>query len=399
MVILQAVLTPCIDPNETLEPGRLERPAVSFLSSDDGVTLGRSSLTGIADPNIPREVVRMNLDLTGSSALNVQVMTSPSAVHINGTPLLSSQARLLQGDVISLSGLRYEYKVRIGTISSFSTAADAVASQNSTTATAAAVLPALDEPDESLARQKPIALDTSPSPAVAPPVGGLKSTGEDNPQQQRVISDSSSSCDSQKSSSLSPPPDNAEATCIQLPMTVAKRLVEEVQCSVCLDIQVFPRTFQPCGHSLCSPCVANLQQCPQCRQPVETHAPSRELENLISTLVTVPGLFDPYDVAHFHQRQKKHPKLVSFMFISFFCAWLVLGMAAHYPTCLCEILSRSCRRMRQQALLLERKDPDGTVHRGSILVFDRAMHSEPQAVRGDPLLGNVGSRAPTRSIY
>ena len=63
------------------------------------------------------------------------------------------------------------------------------------------------------------------------------------------------------------------------------RLSEEIQCCVCLDIQIHPRTLNPCGHTFCLGCVSKLETCPECREVVESHAPARMLDNLIATLV------------------------------------------------------------------------------------------------------------------
>ena len=83
----------------------------------------------------------------------------------------------------------------------------------------------------------------------------------------------------------------------------ASKISDEINCSICLDILVNPLTLVPCGHSFCTNCCLSestrngrrrrtlcFDKCPHCRQPINETAPSRQLESLIDTLVTVPNL-------------------------------------------------------------------------------------------------------------
>ena len=83
----------------------------------------------------------------------------------------------------------------------------------------------------------------------------------------------------------------------------ASKISDEINCSICLDILVNPLTLVPCGHSFCASCCFSesvkygkrrralcFDKCPHCRQSIKETAPSRQLESLIDTLVTVPNL-------------------------------------------------------------------------------------------------------------
>lgn len=84
------------------------------------------------------------------------------------------------------------------------------------------------------------------------------------------------------------------------------KISEDINCSVCLDILCKPQTIISCGHSFCKSC-CSFTLCPHCRQPVEGFVPSRQLENLIETLIRVPNLLfcNDDDKQHFLQRMKK----------------------------------------------------------------------------------------------
>mmetsp|Transcript_37022 Transcript_37022/g.41257 ORF Transcript_37022/g.41257 Transcript_37022/m.41257 type:complete len:221 (-) Transcript_37022:96-758(-) len=84
------------------------------------------------------------------------------------------------------------------------------------------------------------------------------------------------------------------------------KISEDINCSVCLDILCKPQTLISCGHSFCKSC-CSFTLCPHCRQPVEGFVASRQLENLIDTLVRVPNLLfcNDDDKQHFLLRMKK----------------------------------------------------------------------------------------------
>jgi len=97
------------------------------------------------------------------------------------------------------------------------------------------------------------------------------------------------------------------------------KISDDINCSICLDILVSPRTLVPCGHTFCRSCcssdsiqnemhrqILSFTKCPHCRQPVKEMVPSRQLESLIDTLVQVPNLLfrNNDDNQHYVKRRK-----------------------------------------------------------------------------------------------
>jgi len=98
------------------------------------------------------------------------------------------------------------------------------------------------------------------------------------------------------------------------------KISDDINCSICLDILVSPRTLVPCGHTFCRSCcssdsiqnnemhrqILSFTKCPHCRQPVKEMVPSRQLESLIDTLVQVPNLLfrNDDDKQHYVKRRK-----------------------------------------------------------------------------------------------
>jgi hypothetical protein len=266
---LLAQLEPRRDPNEALVDGLSERPTISMRSIDSSsssasLTLGRGSLTGIADRTIGEAIVNISFDKSSIQEQRVKATlmrdSERSRVHINGVlwqrSVWQDDMYLHSGDLLSLDNLRYEYRIHvsIGSLSQISTNDDG------------AILPQMTPQDA-------ISIPSTPEPSP------LSTTG------------------------------NAES--ITLATDTATRLADEIQCSVCLEILVHPRSLNPCGHSFCAPCVEALEKCPQCRERIHSHVPARQLDSLVSTLISIPKLLSADDVQHYNERIKKTPKVVS----------------------------------------------------------------------------------------
>jgi hypothetical protein len=86
----------------------------------------------------------------------------------------------------------------------------------------------------------------------------------------------------------------------------SENISEEISCSVCLDIMVYPQTVVPCGHSFCGHCMKpSIRDCPHCRAKIESKVQSRQLQSLISILTSIPTLFKNDDIEHYQDRMKK----------------------------------------------------------------------------------------------
>jgi hypothetical protein len=271
-----ARLEPRSDPNELLMQNITERFPIELKT--DGTSsfiLGRGSSTGIFDNTIGKEVVQISFEKATMIFRTMRATLLKDSfhckVHVNGQPWPEDKrvTYLTSGDVISLDGLRYEYRLHITEISK----------------------------DESSGANRPnpeetISVASSPSSLPNTRKAAIPSTVT---KSNRVVSSASPTQDS-----------------ILVPEGMASRLSDEIQCSVCLDIQVYPRTLDPCGHSFCAACVKDLKSCPQCRESIKSHVPAIQMDGLISMLVSVPKLLNKEDVDHYNER-KKGNKVVSIL--------------------------------------------------------------------------------------
>lgn len=250
------------DPHEILLPGLRERGEVVFDSDqdEDEFIIGRGGHTGINDITVEDEAFRLSFDSTCFEEHQVRAsLLKESNLYLNGFPWDAVQPHvyLSHGDVVSLDGLRYEYKIHIE------------------------------------ARGLPRA--SNDPPCVKKP---------------KLVSDGVADEKEEDDSSSSLKGKTKPTSVISIPSDSASRLAEEIQCSVCLDIQVHPRTLYPCGHSFCCACLQQLDQCPQCRNNIESHVPAVQLDSLISALVALPNLLDKGDVDHYFARKLSIPRTV-----------------------------------------------------------------------------------------
>ncbi|CAJ1964361.1 unnamed protein product [Cylindrotheca closterium] len=247
-------LEPRDDPNEIIQSGLMQRKPLELRSTGaTEIDLGRGSTTGIGDNTIGSSVVRIALRSSGIE-MGVRATLQRDAVmckvHVNGLPFPPGQksAYLNSGDTISLDGLRYEYRVNISELSGSASA------------------PVIDTLGEDLGFDSEDFWSTS--------------------------------------SFLGSPHETKSEPGVNVSPTLCIQLSDELQCSICLDIQVNSRTIHPCGHSVCAACITKLSHCPQCRVKVKSHVPNMQLNSLISKLVSIPSLLDADDVKSYHDRAK-----------------------------------------------------------------------------------------------
>ena len=59
---------------------------------------------------------------------------------------------------------------------------------------------------------------------------------------------------------------------------------DDYECSICLDIFIKPKIFNPCGHSFCQECGKGIKKCPLCRKSVKSKINDLTLQSIINKL-------------------------------------------------------------------------------------------------------------------
>jgi hypothetical protein len=270
-------LEPLIAPQEKLLEALRQRPPISVGPEDTQVVIGRGGLTGIADHSIGKNVFSLEMDdkcrETHSIKATLLKDSDRCRVHVNGRrwEVVGATRYLRNGDFLSLNDLKYEYKLFSMNSSSQATV-ELLSSPGQ-----ASLSTILDE-------KVPTSLGAAP---CSPP--------SEHPPKK----------------ALAPAP-SSSSPAITLSADIATRFSDDIQCSICLEIQIYSQTLVPCGHSFCSPCINDLEDCPQCRAKITQLVPSRQLDGLIANMVAVPGLLDAEDVQQYQERKKQHHPTVRF---------------------------------------------------------------------------------------
>lgn len=264
MSLLVRLIPTLGDPDEILQEGLAERVELVFDSdcNDGDFVVGRGPRTGIVDSAVENDAFQLSFDDICFTEHQVKAsLRQESNLFLNGFPWDTVQPHvyLSHGDVVSLDGLRYEYKIHIE------------------------------------ARESSRSKDNSP-------------ISKKQKVQSNVVKNDCGDATEKEGDASSRTELAVPASGIAIPHEHASHLADEIQCSVCLDIQVHPRTVHPCGHSFCGSCLQQLDQCPQCRKKIESHSPAIQLDSLISSLVSIPNLLEKEDVEHYHERKSSTPK-------------------------------------------------------------------------------------------
>lgn len=102
----------------------------------------------------------------------------------------------------------------------------------------------------------------------------------------------------------------AVAGTAQAQQPFSAQVSENAMCSICLEIMIEPQTVVPCGHSFCKGCLEQQQsECAECRGPIQGQIICRSLTNMITDLVDVAkdqpnlGIFDKEDLESYLSRK------------------------------------------------------------------------------------------------
>jgi Zinc finger, C3HC4 type (RING finger) len=203
-------------------------------------TVGKNAATGIADSGLVRKAVRITIDPGPTIVVRKERTTQ---VSVNGE-LFDTQFAVQHGDVIALhsTDASYEYMVHVDHFPP-----PTVRTVSETSATDQSAVAAVD------VDAQPEVVDIPDSMPAAP---------------QRI-----------------------------------DRVVEELACTFCLDLQVLSTMLIPCGHSFCRECVSKITGCSTCRAPITGTLPCRQVDNILSNMTEdTPHVFPADDLATYRER-------------------------------------------------------------------------------------------------
>ncbi len=304
-----------LNPNETMTRHKTSQGMSSLA-------LGRNLLTRVYDTKLSRRLATMGFKLISSEnhnestskvkvVLRVNQATATHKLCLNGTRVILEEVDVVHGDEICLHGDKYKYQVNI--IENKSN------KSRSKVATPAHTL-TLDEAE--VTQESSIILTHNDSGASSShsqeTSSSFHSDDSDGPSHKRKRQLSSST------SSSSSSPSSTRTRKIQ--ETARQQILEDMTCTICLEILVNTHVANPCGHVFCKSCIDRIpsvkkkryesKSCPSCRKEITSLSWARSYDHIIWNTMLMGSVFgsDPHgegDLREFMKRSGKKWKDLS----------------------------------------------------------------------------------------
>ena len=268
--------------NPMTMPNVLDRDQRKTLEKSQGVyplSLGRNLLTRVHDTKLSRKVCTLEfkkiIPLSSSTSTStsqdgdryrlIMKVNQPNIKHrlcINGSRVLLEEVDVGHNDEIGLHGDKYKYKVFI--------IEDADDNSNTNINT---------DNNINIPLQTQPSIESSYSRSTSP----NHSQEEHNVQEERKRKR-----DSEESSD-------------KIQTTARQHILDEVTCSICMEILVQAHVANPCGHIFCKACIDRIpsvqksrytsKSCPSCRKEITSLSWVRSYDNIIWNMVLMGEIF------------------------------------------------------------------------------------------------------------
>jgi hypothetical protein len=317
------ILEPIFDQDRNFE---IIDPLIQYreplhISEEKPVILGRNMTTKIHDTKISRRLASVTVeyvDTDESSAIGTKkkprvklLFYQCGALHrfcINGVKLLEEECILNDGDIIGLYGKRYRYKLRVSEANAIKVENDAQMLERGT--------------QESIQQNQ----DASPEERVS-------DDGKRSSKRKRSDSVGSSykdysadsGCEQIDKGDFMPSADSGVETDVSreskhqaIISSARKHIIDEVTCTICMEIIVKAHTVNPCGHIFCKQCIQKIvpqvmiggsimtKSCPNCRKPMKSLSHLKSMDNMIWNMILRGDIFEEEeDLKEFMCRSEK----------------------------------------------------------------------------------------------
>jgi hypothetical protein len=308
------ILEPILDLDRNLEiiDPEIQHREPLHISEEKPLMLGRNMTTKIHDTKISRRLATITVTYPDSDNSGVGkkpqikiLLYQCGALHkfcINGVKLLEEEYFLKDGDVIGLYGNRYKYKLRVYDASAIKVESDAQVLERSTQESVQQHQDACQEVERMS--------DDTKRPAKRKRVDiGLNSDKD-------CSTDSGDEKNDNDDDMLSSAKEESKHQAIIT--SARKHIMDEVTCTVCMEIIVKAHTVNPCGHIFCQGCIQKIlpqvtigsgymtKSCPNCRKSMKSLSPLKSMDNLIWNMILRGDIFEEEeDLKEFMRRSGK----------------------------------------------------------------------------------------------
>lgn len=309
------ILEPILDLGRNLEiiAPEIQHREPLHISEENPLTLGRNMTTKIHDTRISRQLASITVKYPDSDNSGLGTQKKPlikvlfyqcGALHkfcINGVKLLEEECFLNDGDVIGLYGNRYKYKLRVYDINAIKVESDAQVLERSTQESVQHHQDGCKEErvsdDTKLpAKRKRVDIEIDSNIDVSTDSGGDQNDNDED-MLCSVVEESKHQ---------------------EIITSARKHIMDEVTCTVCMEIIVKAHTVNPCGHIFCQGCIQKIlpqvtigsgcmtKSCPNCRKSIKSLSPLKSMDNLIWNMILRGDIFEEEeDLKEFMRRSGK----------------------------------------------------------------------------------------------
>lgn len=309
------VLEPILDQDRNLEiiDPQLQYREPLQISEGQPLILGRNMSTKIHDTRISRRLASVTVEYIDPDESYAGTQKKPlvkllfhqcGALHrfcINGIKLLEEECVLNDGDIIGLYGNRYKYKLKIYAVNTIKVENDTQDLER--------------ESQESIqqyhdATQEDQVLGDTKRPAKR------RRAGSDSFSNKDYSTDCN--CEQSDSDNIVETDVTGESKHLEVISSARRNIIDEVTCTICMEIVVKAHSVNPCGHIFCKGCIQKIQpqvtiggnymtkSCPNCRKSMKSLSHLKSMDNLIWNMILRGDIFEEEDdVKEFMRRSGK----------------------------------------------------------------------------------------------
>jgi hypothetical protein len=261
------------------------KESLSKCQGGSTLSLGRNIWTRIFDTKLSRKLATLEFRDPPSANQKPRLMLKMNQsfrthmLCVNGSRVLLEEMEIFQNDVICLYGDKYQYKVTIieDRTGEFSDSSGGESNIQ------------LNEDRETEVANK--GCEENPSTRSSSPNFGSQQTQESEEKELKVNGVKRKNEDTHPST---------EAT-DKVQETSRKHIIDELTCTICMEIIVHCHVANPCGHVFCKSCIDRIpsvqkkryrsKSCPSCRKEITSLSWMRCLDNIIWNMVLSGEIF------------------------------------------------------------------------------------------------------------
>lgn len=236
-------------------------------------------------------------------------------VCVNGSRVLLDEIDVQHDDIISLHGEKYKYRIIVvrdeaGAASSRNSAISAISGRSRNTGVSTSPRNVSRQLKRATAADESCETQASLGSNSATPSTRDDCTNDSDKTVQGVVSQevgdsqtsTSTAHESKEQSSKQKSMDNVQETAFDKIRTTARQhILDEVSCTICMEILVNTHVANPCGHVFCKSCIDRIpsiqhkrymtKSCPSCRKEITSLSWARSYDNIIWNMVLMGEIF------------------------------------------------------------------------------------------------------------